>query len=375
LVAVPLLLLGALDPRTARPGWRGWAAYLALAVGLAAPWYAAMAAEEPGFASLFFWKHNVLRYVTPFDHAKPIWFHLPGLLLGMLPWVLLLPGLVRFLGRHRARTAARRPAALGVFLLAFGWMVLFYSLAGCKRAVYILPALPPLALALGCYLDAVLPWQRVAGFLPRLGRARHRLPAEQLAFGATLLVLGAAGVSCLVAAASGLWRPASGILLCGAAIAVLVLVWRQGRRYAAFASWTGCGVATFVVLFLGTQLLLPVYARRFSLRGDLRRQATLCADPAVPVVCYPRRWDSVGFYLGRNDVQVFTPEQSDRLITLVQAQPATVLVVKSEGGALEDLVRQLPGTVEWVPHGRHGTVTVGQVRPRLVAPEGVLAGR
>jgi hypothetical protein len=121
-------------------------------------------------------------------------------------------------------------------------------------------------------------------------------------------------------------------------------------------------------------LVLPSYARRFSLRAPLRQQAGLCADPAVPVACYPRGWDSVGFYLRRSDMRVFTPAECDDLIALLRAQPSTVLVVKSDG-ALEDLLKALPGSVEFVPCGRRGGVTVGQVRPRRVAPETLFAQR
>jgi 4-amino-4-deoxy-L-arabinose transferase-like glycosyltransferase len=363
LVAPPLLLLGALDPRTVPPGARGWAAYLAAAAGLAAPWYVAMSRADPEFASGFFWRHNVVRFLAPFDHVKPFWFHLPGLLLGMLPWALLLPGLIRFLARRSARPAARRPAALGLFLLSSVWTVLFYSLAGCKRAVYILPALPPLALALGCYLDAVLPRRP----------ARFRLPIERLALPATLLVLATAAAGCLIAVPAGLLRPATGTLLAAAAAGVAALV-RYGGRRRLLGSWPGCAAATFGVLFLAVQLLLPGYARKFSLRGDLRPQARLCADPAVPVASYPRGWDSVGFYLRRSDVRVFTPGQSDELIALVRARPETVVVVKSDG-ALEELRRVLPASVEFVARGRRGTVTVGRVRPRMVAPDGLMARR
>jgi dolichol-phosphate mannosyltransferase len=374
LVAAPVLALGALDRRAARPGWRGWAAYLAVAAGLAAPWYAAMSAADPEFAGVFFWRHNLVRYVAPFDHAKPVWFHLPGLLLGMLPWTLLLPGLLRCLARHAARTAARRPAALGFFLLAFVWELLFYSLAGCKRAVYILPALPPLTLALGCYLDAVVPWERVRGWLTRPGRAPRLLPAEHLALPATLLVLGAGAASCVVAAGAGLLRPGTAALLAGLAALAGAALWYGRRRAPALHPWAGCAAATFGVLFLGVQLVLPGYARKFSLRGDLRPQAALAADPGVPVVCYPRGWDSVGFYLRRCDVRVFTPERSEELIALLRARPGTVVVVKSDG-ALEELVRALPPSVEFVPHGRRGTVTVGRVRPRLELPDGLLVRR
>jgi 4-amino-4-deoxy-L-arabinose transferase-like glycosyltransferase len=370
LVTVPLLAVGGLDPRTARPGWHGWLLYLGVAAGLAAPWYAAMSVADPEFATTFFWRHNVVRYLAPFDHAKPVWFHLPGLLMGMLPWTLLLPGLLRFLARHSARTANRRPAALGFFLLAFVWPLLFYSLAGCKRAVYILPALPPLALALGCYLDAVLPAGGLRRLLIRRSQLRLR-PADRLAFAGTLLVVAVAGIGSLVAGRAGLLRPTTAVLLAGATAAFLVVVWRGAKRNPVLTSWAGCGVATFVVLFLSVQLVLPSYARKFSLRGDLRPQARLCVDPAVPVVSYPRRWDSVGFYLRRSDVQVFTPAQADELMTLLRARPGTVLVVKSEG-PLDQLVRELPPSLEFVPSGRRGTVTVGQARPRPVAPDGLL---
>ena len=58
-------------------------------------------AVEPGFAASFFWKHNVVRFLAPFDHEEPFWFHLPPLFFGMLPWSLLLPGFLRFLFRRR----------------------------------------------------------------------------------------------------------------------------------------------------------------------------------------------------------------------------------------------------------------------------------
>jgi dolichol-phosphate mannosyltransferase len=368
LVAGPVVLLRLLDQRMARPGW-GWAAYPLAAAAVAAPWYAAMSVCEPDFAAGFFWRHNVVRYVAPFDHAKPVWFHLPGVLLGMLPWALLLPGLTWFLARHSARTAARRPAALGFFVLAALWALLFYSAAGCKRAVYILPAIPPLALALGCYLDAVVPRSPAGGLL-----ARHRFPIGRLAQRATLLVLAGGAACALLAIGEGLLGIASGVAVLVLAAAGMLLVLRYGPSRGAAASWAWCGAATFLVLLAGVYLVLPSYARRFSLRGPLRPQAPLCADPAVPLACYPRGWDSVGFYLRRGDMRVFTPAECADLIAFVQARPNAVLVVKSDG-TLDDLLSELPGSLEFVPCGRRGGVTVGRVRPRAIAPDALLAQR
>src|SRR5262249_31372676 len=96
------------------------------------------------------------RVLDPIDHPQPFWYYVPVLLLGMMPWALLLPGLVKhLLGRVR-HGMPHRTGALGFFLLAGVWSLLFFSAAGRKRPCYILPIMPPLALALGCYVDAAV---------------------------------------------------------------------------------------------------------------------------------------------------------------------------------------------------------------------------
>jgi hypothetical protein len=73
-----------------------------------------------------------------------------------------------------------------LFLLAALWSLAFFSASGCKRPSYILPVMPPLALALGCYVDAacsagrlrLLHWAYVAAgcFLLLFGAAQWWLP-------------------------------------------------------------------------------------------------------------------------------------------------------------------------------------------------------
>src|SRR5262249_12105937 len=97
LIAGPVLLYQGLDPRAARITKSVWVAWLCVALAVAAPWFAFVQANEPGFANLYFWQHHVVRFLAPFDHQEPTWFYLPGLLLGLLPWTLLLPSFVFFL--------------------------------------------------------------------------------------------------------------------------------------------------------------------------------------------------------------------------------------------------------------------------------------
>jgi dolichol-phosphate mannosyltransferase len=353
LVAVPLLGVMMLDPRLNRPNWRIGLLYLAVSIGVAAPWYLSVIAQDAQFAEYFFWDQNVRRYLTPFDHQEPSWFYLPGLVLGLLSWSLLLPALGYWLCRRSAPVARRRPAALGLFLLCFAWSLGFFSLAGCKRPAYILPALPPLALALGCYLDVMLP--NAGGWRPSLGWLSYR---SIMAYRATVLALVFGLGGALTAAVCELVRPMTGLCLSAVALAGLAAVHLAGRRRPGLP-WGACAATTFLVLLTALHQVLPGYARRFSMRGQVRRYAAA----STPVVCYPHRWDSVSFYLQRDDVQVYTPERRDRLIADLRRWPETLVYVKSENW-LKDLLRHLPPELEFVPDGRQGCVSVGWVRAR-----------
>jgi hypothetical protein len=300
LVAVPVLLYGLLDTRTAGMSLRSWSVYLGAAILLASPWYLFLTVRDPDFAPYFFWKHNVLRYLAPFDHDKPVYFYVPDLLLGMLPWSLLLVPLARSLVWPFTRPG--RPAALGFFLLAFVWCFAFYSFAGSKRSGYILPAMPLLALALGCMLN---------DWLSRPGL--KRMPA---------------------------------------------------------AAWATGAVTVFAMLWSSLHLVLPDYAARFSLREQIQPYVELCQDLRVPVVCYPRRWDSVSFYLQRDDVRVYTPAERPQLIADLRANPRSLAFIKSDH-SLDELLRDLPGSMEFVAHGPQGSVTVGWVRQKVEGPSGL----
>jgi 4-amino-4-deoxy-L-arabinose transferase-like glycosyltransferase len=133
-------------------GWRAWGflAFGAAAIGL--PWYVAISIVHPEFASYFLWRHNVERFLTPFDHERPIWFFGPVLLMGLGPAALLVPLWLRHLVADRPADASGRTPAVGYLLLASAFCVGFFSLSGSKLPTYILPAFPPLCLALGAFV-------------------------------------------------------------------------------------------------------------------------------------------------------------------------------------------------------------------------------
>src|SRR5262249_7540984 len=166
-LAPPLWLHRRLVGPSCRIGGGWLLAFLLVLLAVALPWYVAICLRLPGFARHFLWQHNVVRFLAPFDHLRPIWFYAPILLIGLLPGTLLALPFGRFLVSGESDACRRRCPALGFMLLAGGWCVLFFSLSGCKLPTYVMPAFPPLALALGYYLAGSrwqqTVWPRAAG--------------------------------------------------------------------------------------------------------------------------------------------------------------------------------------------------------------------
>jgi dolichol-phosphate mannosyltransferase len=363
LVAIPVLVFTWLDPRVRRPGLGAWATFLALASGIAAPWYLMMAVTDPEAAGTFFILHNVLRYVVPFDHPRPFWFYGPEVLIGLFPWTLLLVPLVPFLLRRDLASAKRRSPALGFFLLSLLWCVVFFSCSGCKRPVYLLPALPLLAMVLGCYVANAVSWRALSWRSIRLIQVPAAGTTCAVLF--MLAILSAGIGACVLAITQGLWDSTQGLLV-GAILCGLLAVTCTGiGRWHAPTAWTGCVVMLTLLQFGAIYQLLPEYHRRNSLRGQVRRFAEWCSKEQVPVLCYPRLRDSVSFYLQKHPIQACTPlELANKLDDLKSDQPSLVFI--NSRSALKEFVSALPASLQFVPCGRQGKqLQVGMVQPRL----------
>jgi hypothetical protein len=265
---------------------------------------------------------------------------------------------VKLLLRRSAAARGERPAELGFWLLCCLWCLVFYSAAGCKRIGYIVPAMPPLALALGYTLDRRMPGR---GF--RVPPLQGRDLSTSLPSWATLGVLGVGLGGAIAATAAGLVTP----IQCGVMVTLATagIAWSvyAGRRQTPAGGWVGCGVATFGLLLLAVHLILPGYYRKFSLRAQVRSTLRASSRAELPVACYPRAWDSIRFYLGRQDVREYGPGERERLIADLQSRPETLVFVRS-GPVLDDLLCRLPSSMEFVPISHGGLATAGIARPR-----------
>ena len=165
--------------------WRVRPADAALAAAgfvlVAAPWYAAMAAEH-GVAYLdrFFFAENLERFATArYNEPRPVWYYLPIVAGGMLPWspfmLLWAPALRRAWRQRQLDATAVRLALWAAAPLAL------YTVSVGKQPRYILPMLAPLAILLA---------RGIARALEAPPGARGLFAAAGCAAGAVIVLIG-----------------------------------------------------------------------------------------------------------------------------------------------------------------------------------------
>jgi len=156
--------------------------HVALAVVLFAiaglPWYVAMFARH-GLAYLqsFFVADNLERFATTrYNDLRAVWYYVPILLGGLLPWTMFLLVLpwrpLRAIVRRRRRLSDQEWRLLIWAIVP----LLFFTVSVGKQPRYILPVLPPVAMMLGL------------GIANRIDAASDRAAARELTIATALTV-------------------------------------------------------------------------------------------------------------------------------------------------------------------------------------------
>jgi 4-amino-4-deoxy-L-arabinose transferase-like glycosyltransferase len=155
--------------RTTRSGWRwlgGLLAFLApvLAWGIAVL-VVAKSRGSPEYAAYvddLFFRQTAGRYAGSWSHPQPFYYYLPIVLFNWFPMSLAYFGAVPRWWRDLRAGDAR-------ILLPLGWALLifvFFSIPVGKRDVYLMPAIPMVALAMAPYLEEIAAsrWLRNTAF-------------------------------------------------------------------------------------------------------------------------------------------------------------------------------------------------------------------
>jgi 4-amino-4-deoxy-L-arabinose transferase-like glycosyltransferase len=126
---------------------------LAVFLALSAPWFIAVSLKNPEFARFFFIHEHLDRYLTT-EHRRTgaIWYFVPLLLVGLIPWtgVFLSTAWRAWRDAPRASTGFSWPR----FCLAWtAFVFCFFSVSGSKLPSYILPLFPGAALLIAWQLE------------------------------------------------------------------------------------------------------------------------------------------------------------------------------------------------------------------------------
>ena len=294
-------------------------------LAIAAPWYAVMTAfrgkDDEGLTFAYrFWIHDhAKRLATGVHTTTPggsFAYYVEQLGNGTFPWVAALPGALGELLRARPRTGGARD---GLALLCGLWALATYvlmTLSATKFHHYIFPAVPPLAVLAGLFLDRLL----------ADGPGAH-LPA--LLLGAALAAVVGHGLWARPQSFSDLFvynydRPwpdrelrelhpghrlgpfvfslAPRAVVSGATAGLLAglllgIAWRSARWFAAAIAGTALALAVWLS-WAHWRELSPHWTQREIFRTYLRERAS----PDEPVVAYFMNWRGETFY-GRNRVR------------------------------------------------------------------------
>jgi len=148
---------------------------------VATPWHVLAAMRNDDFLWFYFVHEHFLRYTTSVhSRSQPVWFFIPVLFVGFLPWTGYIWHALKKLWPRRWANRADNPRELYLLL----WVLvifIFFSISDSKLITYILPVFPALAVLIGGILAPYIDERRA-----------DDLPAGRGVFIVVMLILAAA---------------------------------------------------------------------------------------------------------------------------------------------------------------------------------------
>jgi len=298
---------------------------IAIFLIVAAPWfYLVNQATDGKWLADFIYIHHLQRYTAGAGHRQPFYYYLTTLPVDFLPWTVV--AIVALYARPDLRNVWTDQVAK-FFLLWFLVVLVFFSLSDTKRDLYLMPLLPPLALFVGNYFDAL-----AAGRLPQ--DRLHRFLTS-----AYFSLIAIAGLALPVVAwfirrdAIGAIMPASAVLAVGGICAMAFIRRRQPLRAFASVSIMMTGTILTVSLWIFPYLERIKSPRLFSL------EVNKIVPAGTPLYIYADTMNDFNYYLAREVIPILSsPAAFDAL--LARQQNGYILIKERDLKKLPSLSRE-----------------------------------
>ncbi len=261
-------------------------------LAIAVPWFVVVSRRNPEFLQYFVVHEHLQRYMKPNEHREAVWFYVPIVFAGLLPWTFVAAFAPRRVADALRRLLRGRVSPATLFLVCWCVVVFgFFSLSRSKLGTYVLPMFCPLAVLMAAFLRDSRGRRCGGPGAPRVrgaagdGRRRPDRRAGRRA------VRAAAGVRvrCAVDVSGGdrCWVRAPWRAIAYA---------RRGRLIASLLA-----LAVGVLLAQGAAIPARAMARDFRTMGLLIRAQ---AQPDDLVVIYRSYVQGIAFYARRRTVLV-----------------------------------------------------------------------
>ncbi|MCC7549584.1 MAG: glycosyltransferase family 39 protein [Burkholderiales bacterium] len=299
---------------------------------LAAPWFIAVSLRNPEFLRFFLVDEHFARYTSSIHRrTQPMWFFLPLIVVGMMPWAWVALSGVR--AAWRAPSPAGTPFRPARFLLIWAAsIIVFFTFSRAKMPAYVLPAIPALGMLAGmCIadLDARATRRRVLPLLAAMGAAilvaavllphSHAAQPYRVLFDRYATWLYGAGFTALLGSALiGALRPSGPRLIGGIAVA---------------------GLITIQLCVLGFESLSPLRSSH-----ALARQIAARTQPDTRVFMVGASYLALPFYLGRT---VVLAQETGQMAFGVRLEPERALL---DAGRFRAAWAEAPSAIAVMDH-------------------------
>jgi 4-amino-4-deoxy-L-arabinose transferase-like glycosyltransferase len=262
----------------------------ALTAAIAVPWFLYMIFRVPGFFSFYFIGEHLRRFLdSSYSHGGPLWFYLPVLAAGSIPWSLIAPFM-------RWRGAEPNPARR-FCVIAASVIVIFFSIARAKLIPYVMPALGPIAVLLA---DSIV---LTAWPLSSDGRR------ESVRLGVIAPILSLIGVTALAVAVYAPHTSNPYLALVRPALFAVAAVSLGGGIASAIALRAAHPGAVIGALVL--TMVLALWAGSYGrIEAEPLRSYAVLAEavakkaPGATIVCYGRYVQAIPFYAGKRTIVI-----------------------------------------------------------------------